>query len=61
VLLGAAPTVPAASRSPIAVATARVIVARSDGDADPASAIWPMRLPTRNSVVDDPVDGLVTS
>jgi len=55
------PAVPAAPSSPIAVATACVMVWRSDGLAEPASAIWPISWPTRKSVVFDPVAGLVTS
>jgi hypothetical protein len=59
--LAPAPGAPAARSSPIAAATALVIASRSDGLADPPSAIWPMSGPTRKIVVVELVDGLSTS
>src|SRR4051812_28672968 len=59
--VGFAPLLPAAAPSPMAAATADVMTSRSVWPAVPASAIWATSPLTRNSVVVDPVDGLVTS
>jgi hypothetical protein len=59
--VGLTAEVPAAAESPMAVATAAVMAARSDSFALPPTAIWPTNPPTRNRVVRELVDPFSTS